>query len=260
MVINNQIDSNYALFPGQTGLDAGDKLPPQTQTKAKEKKAIFESAGVIVSMANVGDLQKTLQEVMLSVKEKRLDISRFEIANALAALAASVDGPEQKAALNILALATKSIENTVKNMTMTSEEREQLVRKKEQAKTDKEKKEIDDQIAEKDKQLNSLQSKLDEDRASVGRAIKTLGSDASTILRGVMRTLAASAFALAAQDRLADRKDIGGQIDVSKRILEVFVGVERDQNLDLGLEDALKEIESVWRELDARLMERDLRA
>lgn len=258
MTVNNQIESNYGLFHGQT--DVGAKPQTQAQPKQKEAKALFESAGVIVSMSNVGDLQKTLQEVLVSVKEKRLDISRLEISNALAALAASVDGPEQKAALNILALATKTIENTVKNMTMTREEREELVRKKEKAKTDQEKKEIQNQIDVKDKELAQLQGVLDEERGAVGRAIATLGSDAPAILRGVMRTLVASAFALAAQDRLNERKDTAGPIDVSKRILEVFVGVERDQGLDLGLEGELKEIESVWRELDARLMERDLTA
>ena len=258
MTVSNQIESNYGLFHGQLGLDAGDK--PQAQPKQKEAKALFESASVIVSMSNVGDLQKTLQEVLVSVKEKRLDISRLEISNALAALAASVDGPEQKAALNILALATKSIENTVKNMTMTREEREELIRKRDKAKTEAEKKELDGKIAEKDKRLNDLQGKLDEDKASVGRAIAVLGGEAPAILRGVMRTLAVSAFALVAQDRLNERKDTAGPIDVSKRILEVFVGVERDQGLDLGLKGELEEIESVWKDLDVRLMERDLTA
>lgn len=261
MTVNNQIESNYGLFHGQFGFDAGSEKPQtQAQPKQKEAKALFESAGVIVSMANVGDLQKTLQEVLLSVKEKRLDISRLEISNALAALAASVDGPEQKAALNILALATKTIENTVKNMTMTREEREELIRKRDKAKTEAEKKELDGKIAEKDKRLKDLQGKLDETNASVVRAIAVLGSDAPAVLRGVMRTLVASAFALAAQDRLTGRKDIGRQIDVSKQVLEVFVGIEQDQGLDLGLKGELEEIESVWKDLDVRLMERDLTA
>ena len=249
---------NYGFLPGQT--DVGAKAQTPVQTQAKEAKAIFEGASVIVSMSNVGDLQKTLQEVLVSVKEKRLDISRLEISNALAALAASVDGPEQKAALNILALATKSIENTVKNMTTTSEEREELVRKKEKAKTDQEKKEIQDQIDVKDKELAQLQGVLDEERGAVGRAIATLGSDAPVILRGAMRTMVAMAFLLAAQDRLNERKDSVNQIDVSKQVLEVFVGIERDSGLNLGLDEVLEEIEPVWKDLDAKLMERDLTA
>lgn len=260
MVIDRKINLNYGFTPQQLGAEDGAMSQTLSQPRAKEVRALFENAGVIVTASNVGDMQKTLQEILLSVKEKKLDIAQFEIVNALAALAASVDGPEQKAALNILALATKTIENTVKNMTMTSEEREKLIRRKSQAKTDEEKAALDKEIEGKDVELKRLQGELDEAKASVSRAIRALGGSAAIVLRGAMRVLAVSAFVRAAQDRLLERKDIESEIEVSRKILEVFVGIEREQGLDLGLGKVIPEVESVYRELDTRLLERDLQA
>ena len=254
MVVNNQINSNYALTPGDSQLDATPQPGTLSQPKAKEVKALFENAGLIVMM---GDPQKTLLQVLGEVKEKKLDLSQLELTNALAALASTVDA-KQKAAIEILKLATKTVENTIKNMTRTREEINELTRKRDQAKTEKEKADIQKQIDAKETELKGLNTKLTEAKASVSQAVSALGGAASTVLRGAMRTLAVSAFIRAAQEKTLENKNVINHIDASKQILEIFTDVEEGEHLNLGLKDVAQEIESVAKEFDYQRMKNDL--